>query len=303
MTASTSGELPDELQTCAGISWVKFGQGIRRSANISVDVPMVRCLGLPSSQPISAGPMSTSGSRTASGSGDSAQAAVAGNAAKAKEASVEMFCAGRLSMIIRAAATAAAASQPSSHAALGPPFDIRCNGLSLRVERPLSTTAAQPQHSATPAPAPEPVASTAGATSAAVAAASEAPYEGPRPGGVVRRLAAAAIAGATAANAPEFRESMSRRVETLGSRFSGGAAALGQVARDIEGPVEFVRRTTGMSGRISTKALLICRRSVELLGRWSMMPLRQGEDDSDAVAGSDGSKTSGKGTRPGPGGG
>mmetsp|Transcript_34476 Transcript_34476/g.98972 ORF Transcript_34476/g.98972 Transcript_34476/m.98972 type:complete len:305 (-) Transcript_34476:164-1078(-) len=304
MTASTSGsgELPDELQTCAGLGWVRFDQGASQPASLAgAQIPTVRCVGLRLSQPVDPAPASGSGRRSSqSTAGSEGTGTAAGGLAKAREASVALVCAGQLSMVVRtaaAAASAASAASPSGgqHAPLSAPFNIRCNGLSIRMEQAVSASASG-NGSAQGQPA--------GAESSFGALAA-APREAPRLSGLFASLAAA-LRGTSSpfTLSPELWQPVSRVAESVTNRATALEAAVEQSAQEFEGPTKFFQKTFAMAGRITARAAKIAQRSAELVGRAAALPLRlrEGGAGSDGEGG-DEEGASGKGTRPGPGGG
>mmetsp|Transcript_35809 Transcript_35809/g.92505 ORF Transcript_35809/g.92505 Transcript_35809/m.92505 type:complete len:304 (-) Transcript_35809:158-1069(-) len=303
MTASTSGsgELPDELQTCAGLGWVRFDQGASQPASLAgAQIPTVRCVGLRLSQPVDPAPASSGRRSSQSTAGSEGAGAAAGGLAKAREASVALVCAGQLSMVVRTAAAASSAASAATlsgghHAPLSAPFNIRCNGLSIRMEQAVSASASG-NGSAQGQPA--------GAESSFGALAA-APREAPRLSGLFASLAAALRqASSPFTFSPELWQPVSRVAESVTNRATALQAAVEQSAQEFEGPTKFFQKTFAMAGRITARAAKIAQRSAELVGRAAALPLRlrEGGAGSDGEGG-DEEGASGKGTRPGPGGG
>lgn len=274
--ASTSRDFTEKLQTCAGIGWVKFDRGMASTSPVSAEAPAVKCLGLRLSQPLAPAESPAGGARTErdseSSSSDTLPAArgrgmaspIGGDFADAGDAGVAvapsrqfvkvadptwaLVCVGRLSMLARPGLAGGGAQLRAASGAL--PCDVRCDGLSFRLEQRImaeaasrpATTSDEEVHAAKP-----PLSVSAAPLAAA-------------PGDAKTRAPAPAPDGERGAADQDVLQGAYRGAEAVVTR-------AGVILRTVKLGVDELPGPERFAGDAYTSAVKICRRAVKIVGR------------------------------------
>eukprot|EP00931_Biecheleriopsis_adriatica_P074431 TRINITY_DN48489_c0_g1_i1.p1 TRINITY_DN48489_c0_g1~~TRINITY_DN48489_c0_g1_i1.p1 ORF type:complete len:289 (+),score=54.42 TRINITY_DN48489_c0_g1_i1:147-1013(+) len=277
--ASSPGQRLGELQSCAGLGWVKFDPQLRQkqppkpddSMSASaitaalVQQPQLRCFGVRLSQGVAPAPdraprpaseqlgaashgHSCGGGSGASGSdGSSSSGALPSQGfgepfAQVADQTWAVVCAGQLSMIV----------PPSASSDAWEPCAVRCEGVSFRVERvPVDTTSASSRSHEAPIPRQKPA---------------EQKEEASEETSAVEDYLQGALKGAKAVG------SRAGSIVTFwGAERKPGAPA---------GPSAFAWEVAASSKRICIQAGKISRRSIEQVGRVVAFPFRLGTQNS-----------------------
>jgi len=345
MATSTSGEIPDELQTCAGIGWVKVDNAVHGggAGGSAAQAPAVRCVGLRLSQPVgppvapsgshgggstnSAGWSSSGSPPTAaapaaprgrslgvggtSGAGETvgapAPAAGATPLVKVDEPNWALVCAGQLSLIVRSAVAssgsdprngsgAAASANGEGSSAAGAPWVVRCDGLSIRMERiTVGNSSSHGAGAAGGSSSSSSSSSSSGSSSSSSSSSERQPNQQQHHGAPQSAEAPPRGVASSPGNSPEggawpswplappsvlppgaveaFRAA-ARGAEAVADRASTILVSVGGAANETAGPVRFLSNTFGASVKICTQAGKIVCRSVEQVGRLASLPIR-----------------------------
>lgn len=243
--SSTSGELPDELQTCAGLGWVKFGAALSGVEQAPLgQPPEIRCFGRRFSQAVAAAAVGRHSGATGSSTGPAAASAPAANTfAKVGDATSAVACVGQLSLIVRTAGPPARLSATVAQQAA--PY-FRCDGLSFKVER------VAPAHSK---------------QGAVASVAAEEPRDAKKP---------ASTEAEAAANYPgeEMAQGVLRYGKAVADRASAIVSSVGGAANNANGPVKFATDMGGAAEKICRQAGKIAARSAQQVGQIASLPLR-----------------------------
>lgn len=262
MAAPPGPPHPGELQTCAGIGWVKLdrlGGGTQAAAPTAVlsEAPAVRCVGFRVSKPLApaAGgqllePRAAPGpAKAAAAVAATARAAATKEGATAGDQVAEqtwaLICAGQLSMIMppttAAGSQLATAIMASRTPQLEPPWapcHLHCDGISFRVEKVVADGAAA-EGDGTP----------------------------------LRREEAVAGAAAPVLGEAELLRAAFRGAEAVASRASSIVWSVRGATHET-GPSRLAMNTAGQAKRICLQAGKIAKRSVEHVGRIVTLPWR-----------------------------
>eukprot|EP00405_Crypthecodinium_cohnii_P024148 CAMPEP_0206488366 /NCGR_PEP_ID=MMETSP0324_2-20121206/42362_1 /ASSEMBLY_ACC=CAM_ASM_000836 /TAXON_ID=2866 /ORGANISM="Crypthecodinium cohnii, Strain Seligo" /LENGTH=357 /DNA_ID=CAMNT_0053967361 /DNA_START=1114 /DNA_END=2183 /DNA_ORIENTATION=- len=351
-TSEESQQSHDERVTCAGLGWVSYILRASPQQQSAITLPedpaMMRCVGLRFTSSLevgaSSGDSTTSGGSSSSSStlssagsargtnaGDVEDTSVVANerpssqgsyappspahtsgisAHKGKlnssaSTSVALFCAGQLSLTLR--------NNFSSYQPLSAP---RCNGVSMRVERPTSaatTTSSSVPPAAAPAASPAAVAPMAAVEEEEVVANRPAGVEStpgrPRelPNWVLSQLPFAGfVTRYLGPPTPENYEQAQQTWEAIKTRSSHISSLMSQTTKELEGPQHFFKQTAAKVGKISARSLKILQRTGELLTLQNRPAGGTGEDEGSGGGSDDqdqngGSRNNRWGRKPGPG--
>lgn len=287
MASTSPGQLPDE-QTCTGLGLVKFDWAPDGDSQASLgQAPEVRCFGRRLSQEAAAagwpseagalgrGRSSGTGGRSTAAEDQSSSITGGSTYMKVAEPTWALICAGQLR--VRSAANRVAAGhhlgQPSAASVqqIGPaamPCHVRCQGISLRLERGLPD--ADAGHTAS---RPEEVG------------------DGPRPvmsAGPLIASVEAFAGGAAMVAMQDIARTAWRNTQAVVDRAGSILLSVQGAAHETSGPVRFTSDMVGATQKICTQAGKIAARSAEQVGRLASLPLRLRSGGEAAAGGSSG---------------
>lgn len=250
--AAADGHRPGELQTCAGLGWVKLDRTGDPGADGQTEVPAVRCVGMRFSQQLAPAGGGRAAEAAAGSRSRSVEAAGKGlSRSLGSEQTWALVCAGQLSMIMPpvtpAGSPLATATAVSRTPQLEPPWapcHVHCDGISFRLEKVMAAD------------------SSAAASSTAINEASQ-----------PQREELPASSTLAAAGESDLLRVALRGAEAVAGRASSILWSVTGATHE-SGPGRLAADTASTARRICAQAGKIAKRSAEHVGRIALLPWR-----------------------------